>query len=31
MTDDFKKTLSEKQYPNMYVKFLKFYKANNNQ
>lgn len=31
MTDDFKKTLSEKQYPNMYVKFLKFSKTNNNQ
>ena len=31
MTDDFKKTLSEKQYPNMYVKFLNFSKTSNNQ
>ncbi|WP_300669932.1 YceI family protein [Soonwooa sp.] len=31
MTSDFKKTLSEQQYPNMYVKFLNFSKTANNQ
>lgn len=31
MTNDFKKTLSEKQFPNMYVKFLNFSKTTNNQ
>ncbi|MGX9985551.1 YceI family protein [Soonwooa purpurea] len=31
MTNDFKKTLSEKQFPNMYVKFLNFSKTSNNQ